>query len=197
MSRNGQQRKSPRPKQVQKALARKQEKERVKVAGHIHHLQQLDAGDKNPHIQELKQQVRLLVDGHNEFVTAYNNNVAGYGNALQHLDIRVGALCIVLDDIMRGGLDNVTRYTAIDTNNVADPSVGGVHWAGYMRMYVKKMEEDLAKLKAQQETAQVVPFDPLITPSTSEETEDGNDVVFGGKDENGEDSSGLQTSATG
>lgn len=203
MSRNGQ-RKKPRPAQIQKALARRQEKERAKVAGHIKHLQDLDAGDKNPHIQELKQQLALVIKGHNELVTAYNTNWRGFGASIQHLDSRVGAIALVLDDIVRGGVDNVTKLSAVDLglhDAAQNPKVGGVHWPGYIKMYLDQVTAELAILKEQREqqgldAPQTKPFDPLITPE--EEPDDDNDVVFGGKDSSdGEASTGLENRATG
>ena len=149
MSRNGQ-RNRPRPSQVKKVLERQQAKERAKVAQELLKLQQLDAGDKNPHVQELKQQLALVVKGHNELVTAYNSAWQGFGQSIQHLDSRVGAMALVLDDLMRGGIDNVTKLSAVDLglHEAAEhPTVGGVHWPGYIKMYLKQVEAELATLK--------------------------------------------------
>lgn len=198
MSRNGQ-KSRPRPSQVKKVLARQQAKERVKVAEHIHKLQQLDAGDKNPHLQELKQQLQLVVNGHNDLVNAYNSNWAGFGNSIQHLDSRVGAIALVLDDLMRGGLENVSKLSSIEAPTPDHPTVGGVHWPGYIKMYLKQVEAELALLKEQHSSAapQAEPFDPLITP-TPEELEHSGDVVFGGKDDtDGEERTGHESRATG
>lgn len=197
MSRNGQ-RTRPRPSQVKKAMERQQEKERAKVALHIKKLQDLDEGDKNPHIQELKEQLRLVVKGHNELVEAYNRNWQGFGNSIQHLDSRVGAIAMVLDDLVRGGIDNISKLGSLEASSIDHPTVGGVHWPGYIKMYLKQVEEELAELKAKHSAApQTEPFDPLITPEGEDQTES-DDVVFGGKDSSdGETSTGLEASATG
>lgn len=209
MSRNGQ-RKMPRAKQVQKALARAQEKERAKVAVHLDRLSKLNEGDNDPHMQELRRQMQLLVDGHNNLVTAYNTNLQNFGNSIQHLDARVGAIFIVLDDIVKRGISDVTTLGPIDLGiheGVEHPQLGGVHWAGYIRMYMKKVEEDLALLKQQQQEAaaavqdsavpQAEPFDPLITPEEEPTEDDSNDVVFGGKDADVEASTGHATGTPG
>lgn len=207
MSRNGR-RTKPRAAQVQKALARAQEKERAKVAVHINRLQQLEAGDKNPHIQQLTEQMQRLVDGHNNLVAAYNTNWKNLTNSIQHLDSRVGAMALVLDDIVRGGIENVTKLSVIESPDGSPEhrSVGGVHWPGYIRMYLKQVEAELEMLKEQQQAEaeatqaaaapQAEPFDPLITPP-EDQTED--DVVFGGKDEqeDGEASTGQSTGTSG
>lgn len=204
MSRNGQ-RNRPRPSQVKKVLARQQAKERAKVAQEIHKLQQLDAGDKNPHVQEVKQQLALVVKGHNELVEAYNRNWQGFGQSIQHLDSRVGAMSLVLDDIVRGGIENVTKLSPVDLglHEAAEhPTVGGVHWPGYIKMYLKQVEAELALLKDKHasEAQQTEPFDPLITPEDdADESADYSDVTFGGKDgsSDGETSTGLEDRATG
>jgi len=198
MSRNGQ-RNRPRPSQVKKALARQQEKERAKVATHIKRLQDLDAGDKNPHIQQLNQQLQLVVKGHNELVEAYNANWQGFGNSIQHLDSRVGAISLILDDLVRGGVDNISKLSALEAPSLQHRSVGGVHWPGYIKMYLTQVNEELEELKAKHASAapQTEPFDPLITPEGETESAD-DDVVFGGKDSsNGETSTGLEASSTG
>jgi hypothetical protein len=201
MSRNGQRNKKPRAKLVQKALARQQEKERAKVAVHIKNLQDLDAGDKNPHIQELKQQLQLVVNGHNDLVTAYNQNWHGFGASIQHLDSRVGAIALVLDDLMRGGLDNVSKLGPLDAPSPDHPTVGGVHWAGYIKMYLNQVALELEEIKVQRaaaEAASPVHFDPLITPPEIQTEDDANDVVFGGKDNDDvEASTGQAASAPG
>lgn len=199
MSRNGQ-RKRPRPSQVKKVLARQQEKERAKVAVHINRLQQLNAGDQNPHLQQLKEQLQLVVTGHNELVEAYNRNWQGFGNSIQHLDSRVGAIAMVLDDLVRGGIENISKLGPLEASSSDHPTVGGVHWPGYIKMYVKQVEAELAELKAKHESAapQTQPFDPLITPEGEEESAEVDDVVFGGKDSNDvEASTGQEASASG
>lgn len=199
MSRNGKNRK-PRPRQVQKALLRQQEKERARVAGHVLKLQQLQAGDQSPHIQQINKQLELLVRGHNELAEAYNKNWQGFANSIQHLDSRVGAIMLVLDDIARGGLEEVTKLDAeaLGLHKGAEhPQLGGVHWPGYIHTYLKKVEAELEQYKKQAEAAQTVQFDPLITPPTVEDEPDTDDVVFGGKDEDGEASSGLSTGTAG
>lgn len=201
MSRNGQ-RNRPRPSQVKKVLARQQAKERAKVAQEIHKLQQLDEGDKNPHVQELKQQLSLVVKGHNELVTAYNNAWQGFGQSIQHLDSRVGAMALVLDDLVRGGIDNVSKLSPLEAPTPEHPTVGGVHWPGYIKMYLTQVEAELAALKESHssEAPQTAPFDPLITPEGDvDESADYSDVAFGGKDggNDGEASTGLEDRATG
>lgn len=183
MSRNGQRKRNVRAKQVQKVLQRRQEKERHKVASHILNLQQLQAGDQNPHIQQHAQQLELLIKAHNELATAYNKNWQNFSQSIQMLDTRVGAMMLVLDDIIRSGIEEVTKLDAEGLGLQAGaehPQIGGVHWPGYFHTYLKKIEAELALLKTQAEAAQAVPFDPLITPPEINEEE--ADVVFGGKD---------------
>lgn len=186
-----------RPSQVKKAVERQQEKERAKVAAHVHKLQQLAEGDQNPHIQQLSQQLELLVKGHNDLANAYNVNWKNFADSIKHLDARLGAMAIVFDDFVRGGVENVTKLTAVDAPE-GHPAIGGVHWPGYVALYMKKVEEELAQLRAQAEAAQnaqIAPFDPLLTPVPQDEAEP--EEVFGGKEYDGEASPGLQTSATG
>ncbi len=198
MSKSGQMKRRVRAKQVQKVLERKQEKERAAVAKHVHLLQQQQAGDQNPHIQQLSQQLEHLVKGHNDLVTAYNVNWKNFADSIRQLDARLGALALVVDDLVRGGVDNVTRLAAADVPTPDHEAIGGVHWHAYIRLYVKKVEEDLARLKAQEAAAQEAPsvdFDPLITPPAVDEDTDAD--VFGGKDNgfNGEAQLQVGTSA--
>lgn len=187
MSKNGQMKRRVRAKQVQKLMARKQEKERAQVAKHVLNLQQQQAGDQNPHIQDINRQLAALVQGHNELVTAYNANWKNFSESIRQLDARLGALFLVLDDLVRGGVDNVTKFTEADVSEPGHPAVGGIHMHAYVRLYLKRAEEEFAALKAQAEAAQPPPFDPLVTPpGTAEESE--ADYVFGGKEDstNGE-----------
>lgn len=207
MSRNGKNRKSPRAKQVQKAVQRQQEKERARVAGHLLKLSQLEGGDKNPHIQQINQQLSQLADAHDNLATAYNNNWQGFANSLQLLDARVGAIMLVLDDIVRDGIQEVTKLDAegLGLHSAAQaPQLGGVHWPGYIHTYVKKVEAELAKLKEAHAAAappegsdepQTAPFDPLITPEMDDTPED--EVVFGGKEDNGQVGTRLEAGAPG
>jgi hypothetical protein len=205
MSRNGRNR--PRPAQVKKALARAQDKERARVAVHIDRLQQLQAGDQNPHIQKIFQQINLLVEGHNSLATACNANWKGFGDSIQHLDARVGAIAQVLDDLVRGGIPNITTLSALESpdGKFDNPMVGGVHWPGYIKMYIDRVTVELAELKARHQaqaeasqagaTEQTEPFDPLITPN--QEEAEPEDVVFGGKDEDVEAGTGSATGTEG
>lgn len=177
MSRNGQKKRSPRPAQVAKIQARALAKERKKVAGEVLKLQQLEAGDRDPHIQELRSQVQALLKGHNELVTKYNDNTKGMSQAIQHLDARVGAMMFVLDDIVRGGITNVTKLSPLEAPSPDHRTVGGVHWQGYVHMYLKQLELELDELRAKSEAPEL-----LVTPEP-EETEDDEPVVFGGKDD--------------
>lgn len=194
MSRNGQKQKKPRPSQVAKIQARALVKEREKVAVEVHRLRQLEEGDKNPHIQELRKQVSVLLAGHNELVTKFNSNAQGMAQSIQHLDARVGAMMFVLDDIVRGGVGNVSTMSAMEAPSPGHRTVGGVHWQGYIHMYLKQLEMELEELRAKNEAAGA---EPLRTPE-AEAIEDDEPVVFGGKDDSdGEASTEHATGTTG
>ncbi len=196
MSRNG--KKAPRKAVMEKALLRRQVKEREKVAEHVHRLQQLKAGDESPHIQDLNRQMAALLKGHNELVTAFNGNIRGFADSIQHLDSRVGALAMVLDDLVRKGPEGILTLPASDLKNAGPdhPAVGGVHWPKYISMYLKQIEGELQQLRERQDAAKAVQLDPLITPPELVD-EDEEPVVFGGKEDDVQDSPRESTGTEG
>ena len=92
---------------------------------------------------------------------------------------------LVLDDLVRGGVSNVT----LQSEQVDMAKGPGISWAGYIKYYLQITQAELERLK-QQEQAQ----NGLVTPegATVDEKESTIDVVFGGNDV--ENSSGEQAS---
>ena len=174
MSRNGQKRSNRklRSSVVAKRLEKLAKKERTEVAKEVTKLQQLAAGDADPHIQQLYRQFKELLDGHNHAVTGFNQNFQAYSKAIQHLDARLSALMMVVDDLVSGGVDNVTRL--VDDEKEGG-SLGGVHWEAYIRLHISKIKEQLAAQQAQAAAA---------TESAEEETPLARpgDHIFGGDD---------------
>jgi predicted transcriptional regulator len=168
----------------------------VRVAKHIVNLQQLDAGDKNPHIQELRRQLELNRVGHNELVTFCNTNFETFSTVTQHLDARLGALFIAFNDFIRGGLANVTREGAlIAIEPIKEEDLGpGVDWEAYIKYHLRLAQEALVKYEAQKKQQEA-----LITPEGANAPEESqtNDVVFGGDQEYVEISAGDQAGAKG
>lgn len=166
MSRNGQKRtnRKLRSSVVAKRLESQVRKERTKVAKEITKLQQLAAGDHDPHIQQLNANIQELLKGHNAAVSGFNQNFLAYSKAIQHIDVRIGALMLVIDDLVKGGVADVTRKE----------EGGGVHWEAYIKHHINKLKEQLEAQAAQQ--AAEAPTDDesaLAQPG---------DVVFGGDD---------------
>lgn len=185
MSRNG----KVRAKVVARRLQRQTEKERAKVAKALHSLQQTKALAESPAGAELTQQLELLRQSHNQLVESHNALVKNYGNSLQHLDMRLGAVVLVIDDLVKGGAGNVTR--AVDANS--DSAEPGVYWEAYIKHYLAKLKAEIDAARKEQAAAE---GSPLITPAEEGSTEE-TDVVFGGDQKHVEASSPGQASATG
>ena len=159
---------------VRKNLARKAASEREAVAKELHKLQALNSGDADPHIQELRKNFEVLLAGHNEMVEASNRNAEAYSKAFQHLDLRVGALQLALDDVVRD-LRSVQHTKVIShVPGLAEK----VDWPAYIkaRLYAIKVEMAKAQEGAKLQEA------PVAAPEDSIE-ETSMDVVFGGQDE--------------
>jgi hypothetical protein len=188
MSKSGtNQRRQLRPKVVANKLKRQSDKERTKVAREIHKLQQLGAGDLNPHIQQLNLENKNTRDGLNNLIRAFNDNFQSYGAAMQQLDTRLGALTLVVDDIV----------SSLALSGIALPELTVlqqegktlVHWEAYLKHYIDNVRAELlARAEAAKVEQQVgaipggeepVTLDPLFTPETPEESTH-TDVVFGG-----------------
>ena len=177
MSRNGQKKRNVRAKVAQRNLARQVAKERKKVAVEVNKLQLLTQGDQNPHIQQLIKQYNQLLEGHNELVKAFNANHQVYSNSLQHLDARVGATRLVIDDLVAGLSKYAPDCLSELTRQSVDGAValGGVHWLAYIKHYLDTVKKELEK--AQQEASSA---GSLITPEVEP---NGDDVVFGGTED--------------
>lgn len=163
MSKSGRKKnKKIRAKVVASRLEHQAQRERTKVAREVNKLQQLAAaGDINPHLQPVIQQVELLRQGHNSCIEAFNSNFASYGNAIQHMDTGLGAIMLVLDDLVAGGAENVTRRA--DSLEHGQ----GVYWEAYIALHLKKVAEKIEASKLQ-----------LTTPEPN--GSDAGDVIFGG-----------------
>lgn len=178
MKKNG---KKVRPKVAQRVLQRQQEKERAKIAKEVDKLQQLNAGDSNPHIQQLQSNLSELTKHHNELVDAFNSNNRNYNNQLQHLDMRLGAAYSVLQDMFDGNVQSRTmQVEGVDKTLRID-------WPAYIENYLETVRAEVAKqLAAEKEAAvqtapvEVLEESPLITPLVDEPESDEPDTVFGG-----------------
>lgn len=111
----------------------------------------------------------------------------------QHLDARVGAQFLVLDDLIKGGFDNVTRVNDLP-GNAPERALGpGINWEAYIKFHLQKAKEAMEALTAQ-ERQQI-----LITPEDADAPEptesEGMDVIFGGDQEHVEISSGHEASS--
>lgn len=199
MSRNGQRRKNVRQKVIQRNLERQAERERKKVAVEIRKVQRLETGDNDPHIQGLQSQINQLLeghnrlnDGHNSLVGAHNTNFDVYSKAMTHLDARLGALVLAVDDLVLG----LAKVSSAFVENVTRGEDGRVHWRAYIKHYLDNVKSELERQGDQQTAAQV--RDPLLTPE-EEAPLTTNDVVFGGDqgEAHVEDGSYGQTRATG
>lgn len=167
------------------------------MAEHVHRLQQLAKGDADPHIQQLRTQYTELVQGFNNYVEGYNHNIKVFTDTLAELDSKIGAIALVVDDLVKDGVAGVTRLTELDAGENTE-AVGKVHWLAYITHYTQQVRAEVDRAKAAAVEVQKAPevqFDPLITPPAiePEEEEETVSVVFGG-DSDGQDSPGYATS---
>lgn len=156
MSKNGM-RKQVRPAVVKKVMERQAEKERVKVAKAIQNL----SLENNPLFKGLTADLTNLVQAFNGLAGTVNNNFSAQGQALQHIDFRVVALMMVLDDLVSGGTENVTKRVVADGERIE-----GVAWNSYFERYRQTILEQQAL--GQQHVAAQQPADALITPAAAE-----------------------------
>lgn len=157
-------------------------------------LQALQAGDKDPHIQELYAQHNKLLEAHNALVTGTNNNFSIYNRSIQELDSRIGAVFSVVQDIV-DSIEDATKASSDDylvrltrtTVKVGDVESVRVDWMHYINNHIALVKAEIAKLQEAQraiEAKLVAETEPLITPQASEETAPEGDedepVEFGG-----------------
>jgi hypothetical protein len=187
-SQNRGQKRQLRQKVVADKLKRQSGKERTKVAKELHKLQQLGAGDLNPHIQQLRLESKNTRDGLNGLIQAFNTNFQSYGGAMQQLDARLGAMALVVDDLVEC---LASAGTPLPELTVLKNEAGrtSVHWEAYIKHYIDNVRAELlmrAEAAAKEEQVGAIPggeepatLDPLFTPETPEESTH-TDVVFGG-----------------
>lgn len=91
---------------------------------------------------------------------------------MQHLDVRLAALMLAVDDLVKGGVENVTRL--VEEDEEGGP-LGGVHWEAYIRLHISKIKEQLAAQQARAAAAAEPAEEetPLARPG---------DHIFGGDD---------------
>jgi hypothetical protein len=165
------------------------------VAKEVHKLQQLSEGDSNPHFQQLATQHNQLVKGHNELVEAFNRNNQNFANIQQQLDIRLGAVYSVVQDLV-DSLENIgAGYTSfVSTVPVTDGTrtTRRVNWPKYIQHHIDTLQVELARMQAEKgaldegaaalaELTTSLETSPLITPEgAEEEVEEEPATVFGG-----------------
>lgn len=186
---NGQKRKL-RAKVVASKLKRQSDKERKKVAREIVKIQQLGAEGTNPQLEQLRLEGSSTRSSLNELIAAFNGNSQAYSGAFQHIDARIGAVMLVLDDLTASLTTSGVMLPEL-TTKVDEPSGRTVvFWEAYIKHYIDNVRKEL---EARAAAASAAP--PLYTPE-AEQTESNNlDVVFGGND--GEASSRGSESASG
>jgi len=167
------------------------------VAKEVHKLQQLNDGDSNPHIQELKAHHNELVKSHNSLVEAFNLNNQKFSNIQQQLDIRLGAAYSAVQDLVDSleavGSGYVSFVRTIP--EVGDPkSARRVDWQAYIQQHIETLQVELARIQAEKDTLGEDKIDslekleqhltqqgsPLITPAVEETEEEEPATVFGG-----------------
>lgn len=140
-----------------RSIRRKQQKQTVTNPG----ANGVGAKNGKPTVLELlHRQVALLTKGHNDLVEAYNARTKTFMESFQQLDLRVGAMQLVLDDMVQSSVTTIEK----DGKKV-------VHWEAYQLYYQKLLSESLMALKGASSE------EKLITPEVPEASED---VVFGG-----------------
>jgi hypothetical protein len=118
-------------------------------------------------------QFQLLSTAHNELVNIYNKNTRAMQQAMQHLELRINALRLVVDDLVAGDV------TLLPGSHVDfDPARAKVHWLGYHEYALKQMKEELAQVQADTAAVKEANVETLF----SEPNQDAGsaDVVFGG-----------------
>lgn len=158
MSKNGKKqasKKKVRAKTVAKNLQERANRERIRVAGEIVKLQRATASQSPVTPADLTP----LYDHLNRLTEVHNRNSQAFGAGIQHLDARVGAMMLYLDDLARGV--EVKRED------------GGVGWEHYLTLYIEQIKQVQDKAAAGEPTAPV-----------AEDQDTGyNDVTFGGVDD--------------
>lgn len=142
------------------------------MAKEVHKLQQLNVGDTNPHVQQLRQNYVELATAHNNLVDAFNKNFNIWNGVIANMDERVGALTLLGEVLGAAAQLPPLEY--------------------YLQQYKKAVAEEAAKIQAAQAALGVdsgefqkvpvlVPPEPLITPVVEEpEDTDEVDSDFGG-----------------
>lgn len=176
-----------RQKVVANKLKRQSAKERTKVAREIHKLQQLGAGDLNPHIQQLRLDGDATRKGLNHLIQAFNDNSRMYAEAVQHMDARLGALALAFDDLVASLAASGIALPELTTTEKDGKTL--VFWEAYFKHYTENIRTELqarAAAATAGQTVSAIPggeepvtLDPLFTPETPEESTH-TDVVFGG-----------------
>jgi hypothetical protein len=181
MSKNGQQPRKIRAKVLKKKLERQQVRERAKVARHVASLQQLNDADQNPAILELRRQCEANRRGCNELINAFNKNFRTYTDAIQHMDARMGAMMLVINDLTELlRLSDMLDETILTTMEVPSMGEQGAEvirrqpfWEGYISSYL-----NLLKVAADSKQNSA----PLVESVADESDNDYADTTFGGED---------------
>ncbi len=181
-----------RKSRVNKSLQRQAAKERSRVAKEVVKLQALQSGDRDPHVQELYQQLNALVTAHNDLVVGTNQNFALYNNSIQQLDARLGAAFSAVQDIVdslgQAGKNGVSSYTtSLRTTVVAVDGVESVRvdWPSYIKDHLDMVKAEMLRLQADKEAIESnlkTTEETLFTPPTKADAESDEDepTVFGG-----------------
>lgn len=169
------------------------------MAKEVHKLQQLNEGDSNPHIQELKAHHNELVVAHNNLVEQFNTNFDNFNKICQQLDVRLGAAYSAMQDLV-DSLEGVgAGYTSCVHTVSAGASIEAksarrIDWPKYIQQHIDTLQVELARIKAEKEALENTGAieqlagqldqqeSPLITPEVTEEAaeEDEPATVFGG-----------------
>jgi hypothetical protein len=127
--------------------------------------------------QQLKDQVELNRKEHGELVEAFNKNFRTYTDAFQHLDTRIGALMLVLNDIVEllhhsHSLDENILTTTVVKSAGSNSSIGEdrhqPHWEAYIKFYLKLIQASSAD-------------STINSVDDSQDSQDYQEVVFGGE----------------
>jgi hypothetical protein len=130
--------KSPRSSQVKKFLERRVKKERRKVAAAVLDLQHARAQDPEMAVaQSLTARLDRLESSHNEQAEVLNQNLAAFRAALQHLELRINAIQLVVDDVVA---DDLTLLDTALPRRVP-------HWVAYQYTALQNIKRELEALK--------------------------------------------------
>lgn len=174
MTQSGKKKGNVRAKVVQRSLARSQAKSEKRVAREVSKLQSLNAGDKDPHIQQLYANMQSLLKGHNDLVDHSNRNFQIYNNSFAQLDARIAALSMVAQELVdRSGL---VKPAPLAADSLALDAEGNIRWEHYFQKHVAAVKDAVEKLRAEhpEQAAAIVdtaPASPLHTPPVVEEEE--------------------------